>query len=302
VSVSTASSNQNSSFSFTEPALLGRDLSFSIGAYYRTSESDYSFYDTRNLGFTTGIGFPLGEQSSLDLRLGVSRDELYNYTGDSAILAAEASQGALDTMSLGYTYEYDNRITGLNPKGGVLLRFGQDFAGLGGDREYIKTTALALAETKVLNEEVTLRAIFEGGAVTSLGGNISQVSERFFGNGKIRGFEPNGIGPRDLAATNQDALGGNLFAVARLEADFPLGLPEEYGITGGAFMDVGSVWSLDNNGGGAVDDSFIPRATVGVSVFWTTPIGPLRFNFSHAVKKEDYDKEQTFDLTISTKF
>jgi outer membrane protein insertion porin family len=302
LAVSTASANQNSSFSFTEPALLGRDLSFSIGAYYRTSESDFSFYDTRNIGFTTGIGFPLGEQSSLDLRLGFSRDELYNYTGDSPILAAEASQGALDTVSVGYTYEYDNRITGLNPKGGVLLRFGQDFAGLGGDREYIKTTALALAETKVWNEEVTLRAIFEGGAVTSLGGNISQVSERFFGNGKIRGFEPNGIGPRDLGATNQDALGGNLFAVARFEADFPLGLPEEYGITGGAFMDVGSVWSLDNTNGGAVDDSFIPRATVGVSVFWTTPIGPLRFNFSHAVKKEDYDKEQTFDLTISTKF
>lgn len=302
LAVSTASSNQNSSFSFTEPALLGRDLSFSVGAYYRTSESDYSAYDTRNIGFTTGIGFPLGEQSSLDLRLGFARDELYNYTGDSPILAAEASQGALDTVSVGYTYEYDNRITGLNPKGGVLLRFGQDFAGLGGDREYIKTTALALAETKVWNEEVTLRAIFEGGAVTSLGGNISQVSERFFGNGKIRGFEPNGIGPRDLGATDQDALGGNLFAVARLEADFPLGLPEEYGITGGAFMDVGSVWSLDNTNGGAVDDSFIPRATVGVSVFWTTPIGPLRFNFSHAVKKEDYDKEQTFDLTISTKF
>ena len=302
LAVSTASSNQNSSFSFTEPALLGRDLSFTVGAYYRTSESDYSAYDTRNIGFSTGIGFPLGEQSNLDLRLGFARDDIYNYTGTSAIIAAEEAQGALDTMSLGYVYEYDNRITGLNPKGGVLLRFGQDFAGLGGDTEYVKTTALALAETKVMNEEVTLRAIFEGGAVTSLGGNVTRVTDRFFGNGKIRGFEPNGIGPRDLAATNQDALGGNLFAVARFEAEFPLGLPEEYGITGGAFMDVGSVWSLDNTGGGAVDDSFIPRATVGVSVFWNTPIGPLRFNFSHAVKKEDYDKEQTFDLTISTKF
>ena len=55
-------------------------------------------------------------------------------------------------------------------------------------------------------------------------------------------------------------------------------------------------------GADEVDDSFIPRATVGVSVFWNTPIGPLRFNFSHALKKEDYDKEQTFDLTVSTKF
>jgi outer membrane protein insertion porin family len=301
LSVSTVADNQSSSFSFTEPALLGRDLSFSIGGFYRTSESDYSIYDTRNIGFTTGIGFPLGEQSNLDLRIGVSDDKLFNYSangGTSPIIIAEEAQGALTTVSLGYTYEYDNRVTGLNPKGGVLLRFGQDFAGIGGDTEYIKTTALALAETRVLNEEVALRAIFEGGAITSLGGNVTRVTDRYFGNGKIRGFEPNGIGPRD----GDDALGGNLFAVARFEADFPLGLPEEYGITGGAFMDVGSVWSLDNDGGGAVDDSFIPRATVGVSVFWNTPIGPLRFNFSRALKKEDYDKEQTFDLTVSTRF
>ena len=302
LSVSTASKNQSSSFSFTEPALLGRDLRFNVGAFYRTSESDYSVYDTRNIGFTTGIGFPLGEQSSLDLRFGLAEDRLYNYTGDSVILTAEEARDAETTFSLGYSYEYDNRITGLNPKGGVLLRFGQDIAGFGGDSEYVKTTALAMAETKIMNEEVTLRAIVEGGAITSLGGNVTRVTDRFFGNNKIRGFEPNGIGPRDLTATDDDALGGNLFAVARFEAEFPLGLPEEYGITGGAFMDVGSVWSLDDTNGGAVDDSFIPRATVGVSIFWNTPIGPLRFNFSHAVKKEVYDKEQTFDLTISTKF
>jgi outer membrane protein insertion porin family len=302
VAISTASDNQNSSFSFTEPALLGRELSFSIGAFYKTSESDFAVYDTRNIGFSTGIGFPVGEQSTLDLRLGISDDRIFNYTGTSAIIAAEEAQDALTTVSIGYSYEYDTRITGLNPKGGVLLRFGQDFAGLGGDTEYIKTTALALAETKVLNEEVTLRAIFEGGAITSLGGNVTRVTDRFFGNGKIRGFEPNGIGPRDLTTDDDDALGGNAFAVARFEADFPLGLPEEYGITGGAFLDVGSVWSLDNDGGGTVDDGFNPRATVGLSVFWNTPIGPLRFNFSHVLVKEDYDKEQSFDLTISTQF
>ncbi len=303
LSLTSGTDNQNSSFSFTEPAFLGRDLSFSVGGYYRTSDNQNSLYDTRNIGFTTGIGFPIGEQSSLDLRLRLSDDELSNYSGTSPILQAESDLGALTTVSLGYTYEYDTRITGLNPNGGILLRFGQDFAGLGGDTKYIQTTALALAETKVLNEEVTLRAVFEGGAITSLGGNNSRVTERFFGNGKIRGFESNGIGPRDGTPGSEDALGGNLFAVARFEADFPLGLPEEYGITGGAFLDIGSVWSLDNTAGlTTVDDSFIPRASVGVSVFWTTPIGPLRFNFSRALKKEDFDKEQSFDLTISTKF
>ena len=90
--------------------------------------------------------------------------------------------------------------------------------------------------------------------------------------------------------------------MARFEADFPLGLPEEYGINGGLFADVGSVWNLDDNAGGAVDDSFHIRSSVGLSVFWTTPIGPLRFNFARAIDKQSYDKEQFFDLTISTKF
>ena len=68
---------------------------------------------------------------------------------------------------------------------------------------------------------------------------------------------------------------------------------------------MGSVWSLDDTagfGGAEVDDSFNPRVVVGLSFLWSTPLGPLRFNFSKAIKKEDYDKEQTFDLTVSTKF
>jgi outer membrane protein insertion porin family len=305
VNLNAGTDNQNSSFNFTEPAFLGRDLSFSLGGFYRTSDNQNASYDTRNIGLSTGIGFPVGEQSRLELRLSVSEDKLSNVDPDSsAILQAEGDLGALLTTSIGYEYEFDNRITGLNPNGGVLLRFGQEFAGLAGDTKYIETSALALAETKIWNEEVTVRAIVEGGVISSLSGNTSRVTERFFGNSKIRGFEPNGIGPRDLGAENEDALGGNAYAVARVEADFPLGLPEEYGITGGAFFDVGSVWSLDNTAGtgGTVDDSFIPRATVGLSVFWNTPIGPLRFNFSQALKKEDYDKEQNFDLTISTQF
>lgn len=303
--ISSGTDNANTSFSFTEPAFLGRDLSFSVGGFYRTTNNDDAFYDTENLGFSTGIGFPVSELGRLDLKFRISQDEIFNVSPDSsAILIAEGARGALQTGALGYSYEYDTRVSGTNPLGGVLLRFGQEFAGIGGDTNYISTTGLALAERRVLNEEVTLRAVFEGGVISTLGDEPSSVTERYFGNGKIRGFEPNGIGPRDLTAVNEDALGGNIFAVARFEADFPLGLPEEYGITGGAFFDVGSVWSLDNvaGTGGPVDDSMNLRSSVGLSVFWTTPIGPLRFNFSKALLQEDYDKEQNFDLTISTKF
>lgn len=305
VDINAGSDTKNSSFSFTEPALLGRDLSFSVGGYYNVAEQANAVYNTRNVGATTGIGFPMGEMSRVSLKFRASEERMTNYNGDSPILDAEVAQGALMTVSLGYSYQYDTRTSGLNPKGGVLLRFGQDFAGLAGDNKYVETTAFAMAESRIMNEEVTIRAIFEGGALTSFGDSTTRVTERYFGNGKVRGFAGNGFGPRDTAATSSDALGGNMFAAARFEADFPLGLPEEYGITGGAYLDVGSVWSLQDTagfGGSTVDDSIHPRAAVGFSVFWTTPIGPLRFNFSKVLLKESYDKEQNFELTISSQF
>jgi outer membrane protein insertion porin family len=308
LSIAAGTDNQNSSFSFTEPALLGRDLSFSVGAYYRTSDYDDAYYQTRNIGFTFGLGFPLTEQSSLKVVYRISDDRLYDVDVDSSDIldreAAQGSDGALLTSAIGLNYEFDNAITGLNPDSRLLFRFGTEIGGLGGDTQFLTATALALAEKKVLNEEVTLRVIFEGGYVDSLDGTSTRVTDRFFGRGKIRGFESNGIGPRDLTAVNEDALGGNAFAVARFEADFPLGLPEEYGITGGLFADIGSVWSLDDINGtsGLVDDGFQPRVAVGLSFLWSSPLGPLRFNFSKALVKEDYDKEQNFDLTISTTF
>lgn len=306
VDVSTGTDNINSSFTFVEPAFLGRDLKFKFLSYYNETDNQNADYGTRMIGIIPSIEFPLSESGRLELRFGVKSSKLLTVSTDSStIIQDEAARGSLLSTIVGATYSYDSRITGLNPKGGTLLRFGLDYAGLGGDVESVSATALALAETKIMQEEVTVRAVFEGGIVHSLGTNSSRVTDRFFGNGKIRGFEPNGIGPRDQNALNKDALGGNVFAVARLEADFPLGLPEEYGISGGLFADVGSVWSLDKTtgtGGGLIDDSMNLRSSVGVSVFWTTPIGPLRFNFAKALQSESYDKEQVFDLTISTKF
>ncbi len=302
--LSNGTDNRDISLSFAEPAFLGRDLRFKFGAYYKTTEQQDAKYNTSNIGLTTGLEFPISENGRLELRYRISKDEITDVaTGSSAILVREAAEGALLTSSLGYGYSYDTRINGLNPNGGVLLRFSQDFGGLGGDTQFITTNAFALAETKVFKEEVTVRAIFEGGMINTISGN-SRVTERFFANGKVRGFEGNGFGPRDLTAANEDALGGNIYATARFESEFPLGLPEEYGIKGGLFLDVGSVWGLDDiaGTGGPVDDDFHLRSSVGFSVFWTTPIGPLRFNFSKALVKEDYDLEQPFDLTISTKF
>lgn len=318
IQISTAKTNNNSRLSFVEPYFLGRDLRAGISIWYNTTDNENALFKSKSFGISPTLEFPLSERGRLGLRYRLSSDEISNMTpwgpdvndkdkdgnktemvGSSPILIAE--QGTRVTSSIGYTYTWDTKREQIDPRNRFMLRFGQDFAGVGGDVKSVTTTALALAETKVWGEDVTLRAELEGGAVHMLGDQTSRVTERFRNYGRIRGFKPNGIGPRDLVT--KEGLGGNYFVALRTEAEFPIGLPEEYGVHGGVFADVGSIWGLDNTAGvKPVDDSLSWRASAGVSLFWDTPIGPLRMNYAKALKKEDYDEEQRFELTVSTKF
>ncbi len=298
--VSTAESNRVVSFDFTEPRFLGRDLRYNTSFDYRTTDNENALYDTETFGFSPGFTFPVSENGRLRLYYAFDYTDLTDVdAAASNVIVQEASRGSIATNALGYNYSYDTRRTGLNPNAGVLLRFGQEFGV--GDTDFIKTTALAAAEVKVFNEEVTLRATIEGGTL-NYADNNSRVTDRFFlGSRIMRGFEAGGIGPRD--ADTDDALGGNKFAVARLEAEFPLGLPEEYGITGGIFVDHGSVWDVGNTfGANVLYNDYTARTVAGLSIFWTTPIGPLRFNFTEPLDVQSEDKSKNFDVTISTSF
>ncbi|MBV1866828.1 MAG: outer membrane protein assembly factor BamA [Marinosulfonomonas sp.] len=295
--------NTSGGITFIEPYFMGRNLKFSFTGQFRQTEYDYTDYDTQSILFRPGFEFPVSENGRLGVNFTLSKDKIFNVdAGSSVVLMNEAASGDVFGTSVGYSYSYDTRRGGLSPTSGLLLRFGQDFGSQDNGGSFIKTTATASYHKQILNEEVTLTATFEGGALLRSGGD-SRLTERFFlSSNQMRGFAPAGLGPRDLGAANEDALGGNYFAVARFEADFPLGLPEEYGIMGGVFLDVGTVWGLDDTLGGAIDDSLHIRSSAGVSIFWTTPIGPLRFNFSRAINKESYDETQNFNLTVSTRF
>ncbi|MEM9474049.1 MAG: outer membrane protein assembly factor BamA [Pseudomonadota bacterium] len=304
--LNTTDDTGSTQITFTEPSFMARDLSLSLSAFQITSDQDNSFFSTERLGARVALAFPAGENRRLQFRYEISQDEVFDVDPDSSpILIAE--QGEQTLSEIGYTYSYDSRRSGLNPNAGVLLSFSQDYAGLGGDIEYIRSTARAIAQTRVLNEEVTLRASFEGGNITMLNDQVSRLTDRFFLTSRqLRGFDFRGTGPRDLDAENDDALGGNNFVSAKFEADFPLGFAEDLGISGGVFLDMASVWGLDNTDGAggpdSVDDGFSLRSSIGISIFWETPIGPLTFNFSEVLQSEDFDEERSFDIAITARF
>ena len=307
LNVSTAEDAQNTGITFVEPALLGRDLRFAVEAAAVDYSSSFDSFDYEEIFFSPSISFPVSENGRFGLRYTAQQFDMQTRANTTTgnVIAREIGVGDTLSSSVGYTYTYDTRITGLNPNAGVLFEFGQDFGGVGGDNEFIQTNAKVIGQTKVANEEVTLRATLEAGALNWSDGTNRRTNRFVLNQGQMRGFEPAGIGPRDQSNGADDALGGNMFVTARFDAEFPLGLPEEYGIMGGVFYDVGNLWNLDDvnlSGGNIVGEGGSFRHVVGVSILWDTPIGPLRFNFSEALKKETFDKEQKFDLTIRTTF
>ena len=295
--------NQSYEFNFTEPEFLSPELQFNLGISYGETDNQSAAYDTRNLEITPSLSFPISEYSRLSVRGNVSATEMLNASGVGSIISAEEDLGRLDGAGFGITYRYDTRGVGLDPSSGIAFIYNQDFGGMaGGKGAYSKSTIRSIGELAIMSEDVVLRGVLEAGLLHHSEGS-SRVTDRFFLPATVlRGFEFAGMGPRQRDGIINDPLGGSKYTVAKFEADFPLGLPEEYGMSGGAFYHVGNLWDTGASGNGLLYDNGTWRHVMGATLYWTTPIGPLRFDFTRALKKETHDEERTFDMSIATRF
>ncbi|PZQ49500.1 MAG: outer membrane protein assembly factor BamA [Rhodovulum sulfidophilum] len=314
-SISASTQNQNLEFGFTEPALFDRDLLAGFNLYWRETDYDEQSFQTSSYGFEPRVGFPVSENGRLTLRYRISQDDIYDVENDTSLIIIN-EQGKQIMSAVGATYAYDRRNSVVDPTAGFILTVSQDFAGLGGDVQQSKTRGTARTYKSFFEEAVVFSAELEGGAIFSNDG--TRITERFNSGGdSFRGFARNGLGPRDYCGVGEcvgdpaqedisvdEALGGNFYGVLRLDASFPLGLPEQYGIYGGLFSDWGSLWGLDDINGsmGQVDDKFHMRGSVGVSLFVDTAFAPLRFNYAIPVEREDYDELERFRFTLQTRF
>ena len=305
---------QQIDFRFTEPKFLGRDLRAGFDAFHsRYDLSEYSSYDYRSTGGGVRLSYPLNGYTLLSTRYFLKSDEIivpsnYCIPGGSGSTALCDQVGDFLNSSAGYTILVDRRNDPIRPTRGWTGSLRQDFAGIGGDVNYIKTEAEAAAYWG-FSPEWVVTASASAGYVAGWGGDPVRINDRFFkGGNSFRGFETAGMGPRDLTTT--DALGGNFYVIGTLELTVPNYLPEEYGIRTSLFTDVGTLGVLDDrytvNALGVPDPNIVDdlelRASAGISVHWRSPMGPIRFDLSHILGKEDYDKTETFRFSTSTQF
>jgi outer membrane protein insertion porin family len=316
--VSTSSEDKNLAIAFEDPSFLDRDLLAGISFGFATSEPDYLPITTETMYFAPRVRFPLGENATLGITYRLEKEEILISTSldDSVTPSVEVDDDASPLViadvgdqvksSLILAYNFDKTNSVIAPTAGFKFGVTQQFAGLGGDISFSKTTVNFKTYTTIFNDDIILSAEVDAGVIA---GSDTRITDRFnLGGDELRGFADYGVGPRDTSYTGADSdgdpLGGKMFAVARLEASFPIGLPEEYGIYGGLFLDAGSVWGLDNttSGTNTIDDSARIRAAIGFSIFWDTVLGPLRFNFARPLKKESYDVTESFRFSIDTRF
>ncbi|MGE5501232.1 MAG: BamA/TamA family outer membrane protein, partial [Ignavibacteriales bacterium] len=179
-----------------------------------------------------------------------------------------------------------------------------------GDVHYLRTEADA-GWYHGFNKDFILSATGTAGYINGWAGDPVRINDRFYkGGNTFRGFDTAGIGPRDTSFGRDDSLGGKLYAIGTVELTIPTYLPEQYGIKAALFSDFGTLGLLDkedkqlapgvpNTG---VEDDLALRASAGISIFWRSPMGPIRFDISHVLAKEPYDKTQTFRFSTSTRF
>ncbi|MGJ5074704.1 outer membrane protein assembly factor BamA [Bradyrhizobium oligotrophicum] len=243
----------------------------------------------------------------------------------------ELAKGATLTSALGYTLNYNTLDNTKNPTDGLLVDFKQDFAGVGGDVSYLKTAFDAKYFTPLVSDIVSIVHL-QGGILNKIGNTQLRMLDHFqMGPNLVRGFAPNGIGPRDINPFGtQDALGGTKYWGASLELQMPFWfLPKETGLKGAIYADAGGLsgyqgptgWDLTNevnrppctppsrnpnNAGTCLglqfNDQNTVRTSVGVGLVWASPFGPLRFDYAIPLTKGQFDRTQEFRFGGGTSF
>ncbi|MBB5701814.1 outer membrane protein insertion porin family [Ochrobactrum daejeonense] len=303
---------RNYGLSFTEPYFLGYRLSAGFDVFRRTYRVNDD-YDVEQTGGSIRFGLPITDNFSAGIAYNLVQEkyDLYHSGGDDyyapALLDAAKNSPWLRS-SISYSLTYNSIDDMKSPHDGIYSKFTQEFAGLGGDAKYIKTTAKA-SYYRTLSQEADIVGLVGvgGGYIHEFGDDGVRIFDLFKNNSDIiRGFKFNGIGPyQESKSGKRYWVGGTTYFNASAEVQFPMPLvPESLGIRGAVFTDAAMLFGNDDLLGDSPvygDDKKL-RASAGVSLMWASPFGPLRFDYAFPIAKADTDKVQNFNFGVSTKF
>jgi len=290
--------------SLTDPYFLDRNLVAGIDAFYIVRDNqEIAGFDEERVGIVFRIGYAINEHLRQSWSYSYVEREITNVSPFASRFIRD-QEGRTTNSMISQLITYDRRDSRIDPTEGYVLRLSFDVSGLGGDVGFFRPRIEGIYYqplaflTGSRQWILSLRASY--GYMFQYGQDERIIDNFFLGGENLRGFEIGGVGPRDLATG--DALGGRQIWTQSTEVRFPLPfVPEELGVFGRTFVDVGN---LEDSGfsGPLVVNSDGPRVGAGVGVTWRSPFGVVNVDLTPVVVKETYDRTQVFRFGFGTRF
>lgn len=297
---------------FADPYALGPRVSLGAELFGNQSlGSDYQSYSSTVYGARISAGMPLNDQLGLNWTYSIYNQGL---ALDPAVGTASlpiqqaAAAGPIWVSSIGSGATYSTLDNPKKPTDGVRVQTNNELAGLGGAAKFARTTEDARYYHEIVGDVVgVVRA--QGGYVSPWGGQQLPLLDGFFGGPQlVRGFAPNGFGPRDLTpGTTRDNVGGNVYwtTSAELQSPMPLVTPDAQ-LKVALFSDAGSLWATNTSSVSSlaslspsqqIANSRAIRASVGAGLIWNSPFGALRVDYAYPIAHQTYDVTQRLSFT-----
>ena len=297
VKFDTSFSNTRTAYdiSLTEPYFNNKPLSLTTNLYSNFTDPTGVNYETEDLGFGISTSFPISTDRHLELRYSLFTSKIK--ANSSATVYENALAGTDTVSSIGYTLVFDRRNSRYKPSDGFNLKLSQDLAGLGGDSYYYKNN-FEFNYYKRLSKRFIGAYKFQGGNINGYNDKYSPLSSNFkLGGKKLRGFKSGKIGPK----LGNSYTGGQYFYLTSLETNIDLEI-DAFDITTTAFIDVGSVWGLENPAYGSIEDKHEARSSIGLNVNWDSAIGPINIIYANTIKSNKNDTTDNLYFDIGYNF
>lgn len=280
-------------FSYINPNydLLGNSIRYNLTNV--TNDKPDQGYENKLVSIGVGTGFEQYKDVFTNLSLNATYDDLR--TTGSASDSLKKQAGEYSEIAASYGISYDRRNRKFMPTDGSIVSFNQTLP-IFADKPFVGNT-FQLSSYHLFNENFVGAGKFYLDTINGLDDEDVRISKRrSLSSKRLRGFERGKVGPVD----GNDHVGGNYAAAINFEANLPNLLPDSSNAEVGFFLDFANVWEVDYDD--SIDDSNELRSSLGSSLNWISPIGPLSFVLATNLSKASTDKTQSFSFNLGTSF
>ncbi|MBS3934827.1 MAG: outer membrane protein assembly factor BamA [Sulfuritalea sp.] len=292
------------SFSYTDPYHTVDGVSRGFDLYVRDTDTQkmttIATYATNSVGGGIRYGIPIGEDDTINFGLAYDATQIKTTTYTPARFQDFLNQygdqfsGLIGTLG----WAKNTLDSHIYPMQGYVARVGGE-VGLGGTLRYYRAN-MQYQRYFPIGRTYALMLNGEFGLADGMGGRPLPFYKYFYagGVGSVRGYKAGSLGPVAVGTTNEERLGGDRRLVANAEFLFPMpGGGRDRSLRLGAFVDAGWVWGV-----GDKMDVGDMRYSAGLSLAWTSPLGPLKFSLAQPLNKKDGDKIQRLQFQLGTLF